>query len=287
MASSSQTYKFPTGFFAFADTEGGRGERARWELHISFAQIFVLWVFLAGVMLLVFVLGFRKGKDTGLAAALEEYSEQAVRLPVVQPLALSANLKGSKDSASEAAAASGSLAAALPVPADGKAGAKEPQFDFSSNKAAITAMQPHHDPAAVGGSTAMLDIAKKKDANEKPTLELFSGELGKQLTKPKQPEAESEPKPSVHSGEDSTEKVNSGWYVQAAAAPTVKEASSILKKLQESGFPTVSEKAQVRDHNLTRVLVGPYASRDEVTKAKDKLAKAHIGSAQPFVKFIK
>jgi cell division septation protein DedD len=291
MVSGLQSFKLPIGLLGLFASNRNRGEQGsvRWELRITFGQIVLLWVALALAMLTVFLFGFHRGRDDGLAIAFEEYSEQTVRLPIVQPVATSSR-EGDAGAATNSVKAQNSLGVSqleqgsTSGQSSKDKAAKEPQFDFSSNKATVSAEQAKREPSA-NELAALLD--KKQNPKEptaglssKPTLELFSGEMNAGAEKQKQITklgGENQPAGGI----------STGWYIQAAATQVSAEASGSIRKLQRAGYPTVVEKAQIRDRTYLRVLVGPYPDKEGALKAKDKLARAGAVSGVPFVKFVK
>lgn len=292
----------------------------KWELRITFGQVLLLWAALAVAMLVVFLFGFHRGRDDGLAIAFEEYSEQTVRLPVVQPVAPPAGQTAAVSQKAQASVGVSSpeqaLASAGPAARD-KNG-KEVQFDFSSNKAGVVAAEQGKREPTANEVAALVDKkAAEKAASagiaSKPALELFSGEAaagaekqrqiaklaaGTEAPRDRQVEGPAKMTAPVTAGAASASAVPaqepqpstnvvSGWYIQASATQVPAEASGSIRKLQRAGYQATIEKAQIRDRTYLRVLAGPYPDRESASRAKDKLSKAGVVSGVPFIKYVK
>ncbi len=94
--------------------------------------------------------------------------------------------------------------------------------------------------------------------------------------------AESE-KVRSSSGPSSAGPVASGFAVQVAASRSKSDAENLVKELGSRGyrvFLVTPEYAKAGD-NLYRVQVGPFTSRDDAEKARDKLSKEGF---KPFIK---
>ncbi len=85
------SYSAPSGWGVTEATREGlssgrasleRPAMARWEMRISMAQVIVLWLVLAGMMVMVFTFGYHAGREKGLRVALDENGQQTVRLPI-------------------------------------------------------------------------------------------------------------------------------------------------------------------------------------------------------------
>jgi cell division septation protein DedD len=81
--------------------------------------------------------------------------------------------------------------------------------------------------------------------------------------------------------------VPSGWYAQVSAPQEVDDANNLARKLKNSGFRPVIEKAHVRGQSYFRVLVGPEDNRDQAMRLKAQLVREKYVKGDPFVKRIK
>ena len=78
-------------------------------------------------------------------------------------------------------------------------------------------------------------------------------------------------------------KVGSAFTVQVAASQNQQDAEKLVKELKSRGyavFVVTPEFAHAKD-NLFRVQVGPFATREEAQKVRDKIAKEGF---KPFIK---
>jgi len=79
-------------------------------------------------------------------------------------------------------------------------------------------------------------------------------------------------------------EVTSGFTIQVAATATKQDAEAVVARLKARGYPVflvTPEYAHV-DDNLFRVQVGPYTSRENAEKARQKLAQE--GFKEPFIR---
>ncbi len=323
MAVSIESLQMPGNLAGMS--RAGRVSREPWELRISFVQMISLWLLAGLAMLTVFIFGFHRGRSQGLAAAFEEYAEQSVRLPVVQPVALPSAGSAAESASSNAANSYGAKVENSTSGAGIRAGKNQVEqantesgFDFSALKANSAS-----SPGLAG----------------KPALELFSGAItageGKNgLKKAAQSSGQTEPQQTVESrtklaalpagskvntastpAEQTTEaaglppaktteanegsaaakklapvatkSIAPGWYVQASADKSAKDAARATSRLKAAGFAPVLEKADIQGKTYFRVLVGPYASRDNAVKAGKRITTAKLSRGEPFARLVK
>ncbi len=272
MSAGLQSFKFFPGFFGIAGVGYSQNSRRepRWELRVTFSQVILLWLIMAAVMLFTFLFGFHKGRSQGLAVALEEYGEQSVRLPIIQPVMEGSGLKsrssefsatklGLNQSESVRPATSVAIAATT-MPSKAETMAREPAYDFSSNKTVAAEFAPRKTETVIPDKAAASAGLKKVEQSK---IEPEKKEIAK------------------------TSKLVSGWYVQTAAAMGAAEAGAHLGKLQKGGFPVVLEEARVNDKKYLRILAGPYSDKRSALDAKEKIEKSRVmGSVSSFIKFV-
>jgi cell division septation protein DedD len=78
-------------------------------------------------------------------------------------------------------------------------------------------------------------------------------------------------------------EVGSAFTVQVAASQNQQDAEKLVKELKSRGyavFVVTPEFTHAKD-NLFRVQVGPFATREEAQKVRDKIAKEGF---KPFIK---
>ncbi len=324
MAVSIESLQMPGNLAGMS--RAGRVSREPWELRISFVQMISLWLLAGLAMLTVFIFGFHRGRSQGLAAAFEEYAEQSVRLPVVQPVALPSAGTAADGASSNAANSYGAKVENNTSSPGSRAGKNQVEqantesgFDFSALKA---------------GSASSPGFAGK------PALELFSGAItageGQQngLKKAVQSRGQTEPQQTVESrtkvaalpanskintvstaAEQNTEaaglppakatgtndgsaaakklapvatkSIAPGWYVQASADKSAKDAARVTSRLKAAGFAPVLERADIQGKTYFRVLVGPYTSRDVAVKAGKRITTAKLTRGEPFARLVK
>jgi DedD protein len=75
-----------------------------------------------------------------------------------------------------------------------------------------------------------------------------------------------------------------GFNIQVSASGTEAEAEKVVVALKAEGYPAFITPLEARPGGATlyRVQVGPYPSREEAEKVRDKLAQA--GFKEPFIK---
>ena len=89
--------------------------------------------------------------------------------------------------------------------------------------------------------------------------------------------------PARSSNPSSTRGPASGVIVQIAALHSVKDAESLVSTLRSQGYPAflVTPGQAGTDDGVYRVQVGPYPTRPDAAKVRDKLAKEGFN---PFIK---
>lgn len=90
-------------------------------------------------------------------------------------------------------------------------------------------------------------------------------------------------KPAASSTATQSGKVPTGIAVQVAASRSKSDAENLVKELSSRGYPVflvTPEYAKAND-NLYRVQVGPFATRENAEKTREKLAKEGF---KPFIR---
>jgi rare lipoprotein A len=74
-----------------------------------------------------------------------------------------------------------------------------------------------------------------------------------------------------------------GYTVQVAASSAKQDAEKVVKELRARGFDVfvVTPQASDAKDNLYRIQVGPYATREEAVRVRDRIAKEGF---KPFIK---
>lgn len=85
----------------------------------------------------------------------------------------------------------------------------------------------------------------------------------KELAKPAAKPATADPSPAVPAGE--------AFVVQVAALADVDKAKALQDTIARAGLKTYTEVVAIAKGNVTRVRVGPYASREAAEKAREQL----------------
>lgn len=308
--------------YDFAEANRPTGEKkvmARWEMRVAFGQVVLLWVVVALVMILVFVFGFKAGTKHGLAVALEDYGDRAVRLPVVQPVRKPDDGSvGTSISAPIALSEGPKIPVQLAlegesVPQDEvieKPEVAEPsaEFDFSAIKKIVTEAKasPEATPVEpdVPGQTAEDHSA---GLNTRPTAELLQGssssereerteirqarkerseEISSKITKkPKVPRVPTPGKPPPQ--KPTTKGLASGWYVQVSATRSESEAAALARQFSELDIPAMVERAKVHQRTYYRILLGPYGMKESAQAARDRAKKTRMVRDEPFLKHVK
>jgi DedD protein len=333
---------------------------ARWEMRISLAQVIVLWLVLAGMMVMVFTFGYHAGREKGLRVALDENGQQTVRLPIttlVKPqepradavLSNSATLESSagegvKPSEPRSQAKDGtsnSEMASMPPLADaqlalaGKLDTPEPEkqslgqaettrsIDFSKSEgfSDVTSAAESSEKRKLAeleekmsaeekmraaklkeeerraAEAAKIEARKAKAARVAALKEKLRAAKLEKLEEAKRAEkarelaaqkAASNLKTNSNSSSlPSSDSLQPGWFAQAAATRSEKDAVAIARRFKIAGFNSNLERATVRGKQYFRVLVGPYGSRDAASAAREGIKSAGITNGEPFVKRVK
>ncbi len=104
------------------------------------------------------------------------------------------------------------------------------------------------------------------------------------LAKP--PAAPVKPAPKLAPSKSATkgsQTVEAGYTVQVTASRDKRDAEKLVKELRSRGFDVFVVTPQFSDakDNLYRVQVGPFATRDEAVRVRDRVAKEGF---KPFIK---
>jgi len=62
-----------------------------------------------------------------------------------------------------------------------------------------------------------------------------------------------------------------GYYIQVGYADSDKSAEPIKSKASGAGYKVTTKQAQVKDKNVTKIFVGPFNSKEEAEKEKQKV----------------
>lgn len=264
-----------------------RRNKNAWEMRLSFSQLVVLWSMIAGVMVMVFLFGLYAGREQGLRAALENYANETVRLPVINPVALN-DASGSARELPNVTEnnGSGSIAGA-PVSQSVKTDSV-PAIDFSAQQV-----------------SRVEEVSQQKESDArlaaKPTSELFkqelvvadrsdvavAGERAEVVKKSLEEKANAAKTETRVESVASEKKVPSGWYVQVAATRTEKEAGVMLKKFKRAGLAAKVEEAMVNGSSYFRLVVGPYGSKEAAVSGQKQIKRTKVAKGESFVKQIR
>ena len=211
------------------------------------SQVIVLWSIMAGLLIMCFLFGFYAGRQQGLKVAFEQYSGQAARIPIVDPVASQHSVNRLLPDVSEK-----ELAAS-------EATEDESKFDFSAEgKVAPTRGNAAKSKAA----PVAVSVAQSAPSNS--------------VT----------PAPAAGSS-SAVSGVAAGWYIQIAATKTSNEADEVVAKIAKHSYSAQIDTAQVGTRLFYRVLVGPYSSRVEAEKQRGIIAKRKLTRAAPFLKRVR
>ena len=107
---------------------------------------------------------------------------------------------------------------------------------------------------------------KKADPKVEPKKEQPKVEQPKKV-EPKKPEPKAEPKTQKGGSPKDVSSLSSGSYVQVYALSQYSPTSPSVKKIAEKGYTPLAYKSG----NITRVLVGPFTTNDELNKALSQM----------------
>ena len=286
----------------------------KWEMRLGIRQIAFLWLSMILLMFVVFVFGVQAGRNQGVSTALEEYSEQAVRLPVAQPLALAENGNDTFSGSVESALAAGSRTNAKTSPVQLKNESQAaPQYDFSASKnspavrieeaqesEAEQSLTPGEVAAGFGAKPAgeiarepaadqnQTEVKKpdviKTTVEEKPVKEKERAKhesTARALAPVTKPEPEKPAKPLENT------ELSGGWYVQVAATGAESEAQTLAGRISRLKVPYVVERARIGSRTFFRVVAGPYSTKEQANAVKERVKKSNAVKGEPFLKFVK
>ena len=107
---------------------------------------------------------------------------------------------------------------------------------------------------------------KKAEPKVEPKKEQPKVEQPKKV-EPKKPEPKVEPKTQKGGSPKDVSSLSSGTYVQVYALSQYSSTSPSVKKIAEKGYTPLAYKSG----NITRVLVGPFTTNDELNKALSQM----------------
>lgn len=221
---------------------------------ISRSQMFLFWSAIAGMMVFVFVVGFHAGRSKGRESLLEEVSREAVRLPIVSPMAVddnnvdiaNAGLANIEATNEQAASENVELSANEKLQANAAAlDEGDTKFDFAGS---VELSKRKEETKSTASNTS-----KKKTTDVVKTSPLGT-------------------------------KVVSGWYIQVEAAKNLSEVTSIEKVFAAKGFNPVVHRGKLRGQVYYQVILGPYKTRDSALTARTKVKKSKLSRIEPFVR---
>jgi cell division septation protein DedD len=133
------------------------------------------------------------------------------------------------------------------------------------------------EPAASGNELSAEKTASPQPASKPPKEEAT---LVKPAPSPARTSARSAP---VRTSRRGAEAGGVGFTVQVAASRDKQDAEKLVKELRSRGvdvFVVTPQYSDAKD-NLYRVQVGPFASREEAVRVRDRIAKEGF---KPFIK---
>lgn len=86
-------------------------------------------------------------------------------------------------------------------------------------------------------------------------------------------EAKPQPRPAPKATVDAQRESGDGFIVQVAALTNTEKAKALKGRISESGMRAYIEVVKTARGDVTRVRVGPYASKEAAQKAADELRK--------------
>lgn len=242
------------------ETEASRVKKRGFELSVS--QVVVLWSIMAGLLIMCFLFGFYAGRQQGLRVAFEQYSGQAARIPIADPVA-------SENSLNELLADTSTTKSDVPVAA--VVSEEESKFDFSAEGKV---------PVATAKPVPVEEAMKPSETTEITAVKTSEKVIVKQSA-PKKPAAISVTEVKTLS------PPTPGWYIQIAATKTKEDADRIATKIKSRNYLASHEMAKVGNSTYYRVLVGPYTTRAEAEKNRQKISKKKLTKAAPFLKRVR
>jgi DedD protein len=170
-----------------------------------------------------------------------------------------------------------SRVAALPrsaTPDDAKAGA-EPREAEAHKTEVVTPEKKAPDAEPEADKARASEPEREAEAVKRPREERAARTeaAAKPATRlePK-PQPKAAPKPAADAPRDK-EPGGEGFIVQVAALTDAEKAKSLKGRISENGLRAYTEVVKTARGDVTRVRVGPYASKEAAQKAADELKK--------------
>ena len=113
--------------------------------------------------------------------------------------------------------------------------------------------------------TAATVLAPKQAVEMPPAYDTEAAPPKKAVAEPPKPKASPAPAPPAET------KTAGGFVVQVAALNDVDKARQIQAQIAAAGMKAYTEVVPTAKGNVTRVRAGPFASRDEAEKMRDRL----------------
>jgi DedD protein len=140
---------------------------------------------------------------------------------------------------------------------------------------------PPHEPAATKPEKAADAQPAKPAAIEAPKAAEPAAKEPARAAAPAKPAAKEAPKPSPAASKDAAKEAskatgNGKFVIQIAALADAAKARQLQHKAAGAGLKAYTEVVHTAKGKVTRVRVGPYASRDAAEKARARLKRAGL-----------
>ena len=226
---------------------------APWFVHLGMPALIAVSVAWCATILLGFLLGMSFGRHQGIESALEDYGQEAVRIPLPSPakkeiINLPAEQSGSGQAPNEASAAM-------------------PEKSFSEG---ILSRAPNQSMSELPRSLAH------------PEAELLVGNLP--APAPATPPKSEKPAERPTIERNLPEPPTSKWIVQAATFRNKALANTALKKIQGMKIPVLLDEGQRDGVKYFRVILGPFSSSEKATTAKKQVIRSKVVRGELYVK---
>ncbi|MGA0025557.1 MAG: SPOR domain-containing protein [Burkholderiales bacterium] len=177
---------------------------------------------------------------------------------------------------SEPKPASQNINIQIPSPDAGVISAKPVPLKPPETAAAKPAVEPSPEPKveAKPPARAEAQTTPKAEAKAKPVKEAAP------KTAAAKPVAKPAAKPAAKSAEPPKPAAAESFVVQVMALSDAERAKAMQSKIAGSGLKAYTEVVQTASGSVTRVRVGPYASRDAAEKARQQLLGMKFDSSK-------
>ncbi|HMO17116.1 MAG TPA: SPOR domain-containing protein [Oligoflexia bacterium] len=278
---------------------------------LSFKQIALFWSVTIVMMLVVFVSGYRAGKEEGAREVLDQAGQHLVRLPIPRPVASFKNDDEQKDSTALIPSVEGGVAAVngltAGAPSPVKSASEQNRIDFTKSESL-----PLQEGTAIDRATdsRLSDIKVRDDKRlssqkvEPPKVEeVYPGRNlfpppGSKKTSERDaasidlpikvdPPIQVEKNPENLVSNVTIPPPAAGWYLQVFASSTKDEATNVAKRIQSQNMSSRMEEAPINNKKYYRILVGPFADRGEAIKMRSSAKSASGVNTEPFIRQVK